>query len=93
MYVYALLKAVSYNDLSVLSMWQENTNIVIDNSKQSGGGQASISQRHRGSDVLTRISSEKQSMSVMGFQKKFGRGWVGGVSSIQVFSLGFLDFF
>ena len=25
------------------------------------------------------------SMSVMGFQKKFGWGWVGGVSSIQVF--------
>ena len=24
------------------------------------------------------------SMSVMGFQKKFGWGWVGGVSSIQV---------
>ena len=27
----SLLKVVSYNDLSVLSMWQENTNIVIDN--------------------------------------------------------------
>ena len=25
------------------------------------------------------------SMSVMGFQKKFGWGWVGGVSSIQFF--------
>ena len=25
------------------------------------------------------------SMSVMGFQKKFGWGWVGGVSSVQVF--------
>ena len=36
------------------------------------------------------------SMSVMGFQKKFGwgvGGWVGGVSSTQVFSLGFLEFF
>ena len=36
------------------------------------------------------------SMSVMGFKKKFGwgvpGGWVGGVSSIQVFS-GFLEFF
>ena len=31
------------------------------------------------------------SMSVMGFQKKVG-GWVGGVSSVQVF-LGFLQFF
>ena len=29
------------------------------NSKQSGGGPASISQRHLGSDVLTRICSEK----------------------------------
>ena len=29
-------------------------------SKQSGGGQASISQRHLGSDVLTRICSEKR---------------------------------
>ena len=28
-------------------------------SKQSGGGQASILQRHLGSDVLTRICSEK----------------------------------
>ena len=33
------------------------------------------------------------SMSVMGFQKKkFGWGWVGGVSSIQ-FVLDFLNFF
>ena len=34
------------------------------------------------------------SMSVMGFQKKGldGGGWVGGVSSIQVF-LGFFEFF
>ena len=48
-------------------------------SKQSGGGQASISQRHLGSDVLMRKISEKKSMSVMGFQKK------SGVSSIQVF--------
>ena len=33
------------------------------------------------------------SMSVMGFQeKKFGWGWVGGVSSIQVY-FGFLEFF
>ena len=31
------------------------------------------------------------SMSVMGFQKKFGLGWVGGVTSIQ-FYLGFLEF-
>ena len=31
-----------------------------DSSKQSGGGQASISQRHLGSDVLTRICSEKK---------------------------------
>ena len=30
-------------------------------------------------------------MSAMGFQKKFGWGWVGGVSSILVF-FGFLDF-
>ena len=29
-------------------------------SKQSGGGQASISQTHLGSDVLTRICSEKK---------------------------------
>ena len=29
-------------------------------SKQSGGGQAPISQRHLGSDVLTRICSEKK---------------------------------
>ena len=29
------------------------------NSKQSGGGPASISQRHLGSDILTRICSEK----------------------------------
>ena len=29
-------------------------------SKQSGGGQASISQGHLGSDVLTRICSEKK---------------------------------
>ena len=28
--------------------------------KQSGGGQASISQRHLGSDVLTRICSERE---------------------------------
>ena len=32
------------------------------------------------------------SMSVMGFQKKFGWGWVGGVSSIQVFFV-FWNFF
>ena len=32
------------------------------------------------------------SMSVMGFQKKFGWGWVGGVSSIQVY-IGFFEFF
>ena len=33
------------------------------------------------------------SMSVMGFQKKsLDGGWVGGVSSIQVF-FGFLEFF
>ena len=31
-----------------------------DSSKQSGGGQASISQRHLGSDVLTRICSEEK---------------------------------
>ena len=29
-------------------------------SKQSGGGQASVSQRHLGSDVLARICSEKK---------------------------------
>ena len=29
-------------------------------SKQSGGGQASLSQRHLGSDILTRICSEKK---------------------------------
>ena len=29
-------------------------------SKQSGGGQASVSQRHLGSEVLTRICSEKK---------------------------------
>ena len=29
------------------------------------------------------------SMSVMGLKKKFGWGWVGGVSSIQVFFLFF----
>ena len=35
------------------------------------------------------------SMSVMGFQKKksLDGGWVGGVSSIQVFFLDFLNFF
>ena len=49
-YIYTLLKVVSYYDLSVLSM------------------------------------------SVMGFQKKFGWGWVGGMISIQVF-FGFLEFF
>ena len=32
------------------------------------------------------------SMSVTGFQKKFGWGWVGGVSSIK-FVLNFLNFF
>ena len=32
-------------------------------SKQSGGGQASISQRHMGSDVLTRICSEKRTLT------------------------------
>ena len=32
------------------------------------------------------------SMSVMSFQKKFEWGWVGGVSSIQVY-FGFLEFF
>ena len=32
------------------------------------------------------------SMSVMGLKKKFGWGWVGGVSSIQVF-FGYLEFF
>ena len=34
------------------------------------------------------------SMSVMGFQKKFGwgEGWVGGVSSLEVY-FGFLEFF
>ena len=32
------------------------------------------------------------SMSVMGFQKKFGWGWVGGVSPIQ-FLLGFFELF
>ena len=32
------------------------------------------------------------SMSVMGFQKKFGwGGWVGGVSRIQVFVVGFVE--
>ena len=31
-----------------------------DSGKQSGGGPASISQRHLGSDVLTRICSEKK---------------------------------
>ena len=31
-----------------------------DSSKQSGGGPASISQTHLGSDVLTRICSEKK---------------------------------
>ena len=30
------------------------------------------------------------SMAVMGFQKKFGWGWVGGESSIQVY-FGFLE--
>ena len=30
--------------------------------KQSGGGQASISQRHLGSDVLTTICSEEKSI-------------------------------
>ena len=30
-------------------------------------------------------------ISEMGFQKKFGWGWVGGVSSIQVY-FGFLEF-
>ena len=33
-------------------------------SKQSGGGQASISQRHMGSDVLMRICSEKRKHTV-----------------------------
>ena len=33
-----------------------------DSSKQSGGGQASISQRNLGSDVLTMICSEKKIM-------------------------------
>ena len=61
-------------------------------SKQSDGGQASISQRHLGSDVLTRIRSEKKSISVIGFPKKVWT-WVGGLSSIQVFSLAFLEFF
>ena len=31
-------------------------------------------------------------MSVMGFQKSLDGGWVGGVSSIQVY-FGFLEFF
>ena len=31
------------------------------------------------------------SMSVVGFQKSLDSGWVGGVSSIQVY-FGFLDF-
>ena len=31
-----------------------------DSGKQSGGGLASISQRHLGSDVLTRICSEEE---------------------------------
>ena len=33
-------------------------------SKQNGGGQASISQRHLGSDVLTRICSEKKEKGI-----------------------------
>ena len=33
------------------------------------------------------------SMSVMGFQKKVWMGWVGGVSSIQVFFLDFWNLF
>ena len=32
-------------------------------SKQSGGGQASISQRHLGSDVLNRICSKKKELN------------------------------
>ena len=35
-----------------------------DSSKQSGRGQASISQRHLGSDVLTRICSEKKAKKI-----------------------------
>ena len=34
-------------------------------SKQSGGGQASISQRHLGGDVLTRICSEMKKKKVV----------------------------
>ena len=48
LFVYTLLKVISYYDLSVLSM------------------------------------------SVIGFQKNFGCGWVDGVSSIQVY-FGFLE--
>ena len=33
------------------------------------------------------------SMLVIRFQKKFGWGWVGGVSAIQVFVLDFWNFF
>ena len=42
-------------------------------SEQSGGGQASISQRHLGSDVLTRICSEKRD-SVNTLEKSFFSG-------------------
>ena len=40
-------------------------NIVNKGSKQSGGGQASISQRHLGRDVLTRICSEKKNKGLL----------------------------
>ena len=36
-----------------------------DSSKQSGGGPASISQRHLGSDILKRICSEKKRVEIV----------------------------
>ena len=41
-------------DITDVYVWHDG------NSKQSGGGQASNWQRHLGSDVLTRICSEKK---------------------------------
>ena len=46
-------------DITDLYVWYD------DSGKQSGGGQASVSQRHLGSDVLTRICSEKKKISVI----------------------------
>ena len=72
--VYSLLKVVSYNDLSVLSRWQENTNIVIDNINvervQSFQYLGAICITNGASNIKQRLAMAVQALNNMQYLRK-----------------------